>query len=95
MATLDDVTIAVRNHENRLQGHDARHTNLEQRMAALESEILQKFLGIMGKCGEKKEGLNLKEGKDNTPGEFFGERKKFRGWSLGDCNLSGRRQEAT
>ncbi len=68
MATLDDVTIAVRNHENRLQGHDARHTNMEQRMAALESEIVTKFLGIMGKFGEKKDGLNIKEGKDNTPG---------------------------
>jgi hypothetical protein len=81
MATLEDVTVAVRNHENRLQGHDARHANLEQRMATLESEIISKLVGLMGKSGEKKEGLNLKEGKDNTPGEFFGERKKFRGWS--------------
>ena len=68
MATLEDVTIAVRNHESRLQGHDARHANLEQRMATLESEILTKLVGVMGKVGEKKEGLNLKEGKDNTPG---------------------------
>ena len=68
MATLEDVTIAVRSHENRLQGHDARHANLEQRMATLESEIISKFVGLMGKSGEKKEGLNLKEGKDNTPG---------------------------
>ena len=68
MATLEDVTIAVRNHENRLQGHDSRHANLEQRMAVLESEIISKLVGLMGKSGEKKEGLNLKEGKDNTPG---------------------------
>ena len=68
MATLEDVTIAVRNHENRLQGHDARHANLEQRMATLESEIIAKFVGLMGKSGEKKEGLNIKEGKDNVPG---------------------------
>ena len=68
MATLEDVTVAVRNHENRLQGHDARHANLEQRMATLESEIISKLVGLMGKSGEKKEGLNLKEGKDNTPG---------------------------
>ena len=68
MATLEDVTIAVRNHEHRLQGHDARHANLEQRMATLESEIVAKFVGLMGKSGEKKEGLNIKEGKDNVPG---------------------------
>ncbi len=68
MATLEDVTIAVRNHESRLQSHDARHANLEQRMTTLESEIISKFVGLMGKSGERKDGLNLKEGKDNTPG---------------------------
>ncbi len=51
-----------------MQGHDARHANLEQRMATLESEIISKFVGLMGKSGERKDGLNLKEGKDNTPG---------------------------
>ncbi len=50
-------------------------------MAALESEIIRKFVGLMGKSGEKADGLNLKEGKDNQPGEFSGDRKKFRGWS--------------
>ena len=68
MATLGEVTTALRNHEERLQGHDARHANMEQRMATLESEIISKFVGLMGKSGERKDGLNLKEGKDNTPG---------------------------
>ncbi len=68
MATLGDVTTAVRNHEERLQGHDARHTNMEARMAVLESEIVRKFVGLMGKSGEKADGLNLKEGKDNVSG---------------------------
>ena len=70
MATLGEVTAAVQNHEERLRGHDARHANMEQRMAALESEILTKIAGLMGKAadGEKKDGLRIKDGRDNMPG---------------------------
>jgi hypothetical protein len=83
MATLGEVTAALRNHEDRLQGQGARHANLEQRMAVLESELIKKFAGLMGKSGDgdKKEGLRVKDGKDNIPSEFSGDRKKFRGWS--------------
>ncbi len=81
MATLGEVAAAFRSHEDRLQGHDARHANMEQRMAALESELIKKFVGLMAQSGEKKDGLKVKEGKDNLPSDFSGDRKKFRGWS--------------
>ncbi len=50
-------------------------------MATLESEILQKFIGLMAKSGNKSDGLDIEEGKDNQPGHFLGDRKNFRGWS--------------
>jgi len=90
MATLGEVTTALRNHEDRLladdarlQGHEARHVNMEQRMAILESEIVSKLMGIMAGAGgvKEKEGLRIKDGKDNLPCDFMGDRKKFRGWS--------------
>ncbi len=97
MATLGEVTTGLRSHEERLQGHDARHANMEQRTAALESELNRKFVGIMWQSGEKKDGLKIKEGKDNTPGDFSSDREKFRGrshqmyvWAIAIYPESGR-----
>ncbi len=69
MATLGEVTTAVWNHEERLRGHDARHANFEQRMAAMESELITKLAGLMAQAGngEKKDGLRIQDGKDNLP----------------------------
>ena len=90
MATLGEVTTALRNHEDRLvaddarlQGHEARHVSTEQRLAALESDLVAKLMGIIAGAGGggTKDGLRIKDGKDNLPSDFMGDRKKFRGWS--------------
>ncbi len=82
MTTLGELAAAVQDHQNRLNQHSGLHSSLEARLASLESGLLRKLMEIFQNYkDEQKDGLRLKDGKDNTPKEFTGDKLKFRGWS--------------
>ncbi len=82
MATLGQVVATLGDHENKLNSHEATLAAMELRLQAVESGALLKLMEMIRKMEvEKKDGLNKKEGKDNLPDDFHGDRRKFRGFS--------------
>ena len=82
MTTLGELASAVQEHSNRLASHDGLHSAIDARVTAIESGILQKLIEMMSNVkDEHKDGLRHKDGKDNLPQEFTGDKQKFRGWS--------------
>ena len=85
MATLGQLAATLQDHENRLLNHDqglngaaAERANLDARLTAMESGIMQKIMNMITKEHDKIEKLEYKAAKDCAPAVFMGEKNRFR-----------------